>query len=224
MPLVLQFVTPNASAVAELVIKKSRFIGYLLPAPTVAAAEAALEDVRQQHKTATHHCYAYVVGRDQVVERFSDDGEPSGTAGRPMLKVLHDKGLSYALLVVVRYFGGTLLGAAGLVHAYTDASVAAVTGGELLTCRLVRCLDVTCDYGLYGKLEYSLGQLGYALSDKTFEANVRFRLWVPPAAAGTVMDVIGDGSNGQAVVTVVEDCYVGFAQDGRMSLDVPGNA
>ena len=105
---------------AEFIEKKSRFIGYASPAETEEQALAFLEKVRAMHREASHHCYAYIIGQHGERTRFSDDGEPSGTAGKPILEILQGRELCNCICVVVRYFGGTLLGTGGLVRAYSQ--------------------------------------------------------------------------------------------------------
>ena len=115
---------------AEVVEKKSRFIAKVFPVGTEEEAAAILEEVRKQYWDARHHCWAYSMGEGQVQERFSDDGEPSGTAGKPILEVIRGQGLHGVMVIVIRYFGGTLLGAGGLVRAYTQSVAEAVKGAQ----------------------------------------------------------------------------------------------
>ena len=214
------FVTPENEAVAEIVMKKSRFIGNMVPVKSVDEAEEALDLIRLEHKTATHNCYAYTVGLGVPVERFSDDGEPSGTAGRPILEVLRRREVSNALVVVTRYFGGTLLGASGLIHAYTDATVAAVDESSLLSCELLSKIQVECDYGQFGKLEYELTQLGYRILDREFAEVVRLAIWSRLPDVESMVTKMGDWSSGQAVVNVLQPEYVGVRADGEFAYGV----
>ncbi|SFU65993.1 YigZ family protein [Alicyclobacillus macrosporangiidus] len=215
-----EFIMPEAACQAELVIKKSRFIGHLVPARAVEEAEAALAAIRTEHKTATHNCYAYRVGTGVPVERFSDDGEPSGTAGRPILEVLRRKPVTNALVVVTRYFGGVLLGANGLVRAYADTTSHVIDHAVLLHCRPLCKLDVVCDYGQYGRLEHALTQAGRTLVDRVFTETVSFSLWVPAEEAEAVADHIVDTSHGQAQVTRHTAQYAGVRPDGSLVFDV----
>ncbi|GMA57576.1 YigZ family protein [Alicyclobacillus sacchari] len=164
---------------ADIIEKKSRFIADAFPIRSVADAEAAIAAVRQAHPAARHHVYAYRIGVGVPYERFSDDGEPSGTAGRPVLEVMRKQGIDNALVVVTRYFGGILLGANGLVRAYTEAAAAALTAAPKLRCQPMVEIVVTCDYSHYGKLEYQLAQAGIALRDPNFADTVSFRVIVP---------------------------------------------
>lgn len=214
------FITPESERATEIVIKKSRFIGQLVPIQCVEDAEAALERLRLLHKSAAHNCYAYTVGLGVPVERFSDDGEPSGTAGRPILEVLRRRPVANALVVVTRYFGGTLLGANGLVRAYADATSSVLNEASLLNCRLMQRLQVGLDYGRFGKVEYELTQLGYALLEKEFAADVSFTLWVTIEEREQLVESLQNWSNGQAEVKMADPEYVGVRHDGTFVYDV----
>lgn len=204
-------------ATAEVVIKKSRFIGHLVPVHQVTSAEAALAAVRDEHKAANHHCFAYTVGLDGTpAERFSDDGEPSGTAGRPMLELLRRREVRNTLLVVTRYFGGTLLGANGLVHAYQGASQAAMEAATALTCVRMHEATVTCDYATFGKLDHAYAQARYPARDKQFGEAVAFTVTVGEEEADALVQTTADLSNGQARVVVAAAAWFGVRPDGSL--------
>ena len=131
--------------------KKSEFIGYISHAKTERDAQAFLASIRKKHYDARHACYAYII-KDEKIERQSDDGEPQKTAGMPILEVLRHSGLEDVIIVVVRYFGGTLLGTGGLVRAYTQAAQAAVASAEILSYSLCVDLSIEVEYPLYDKL------------------------------------------------------------------------
>lgn len=214
------FVTPELPQNEELIIKKSRFIGHVVPVKSVEDAESALDGIRLAHKNASHNCYAYTVGLGVPVERFSDDGEPSGTAGRPILEVLRRRPVSNALVVVTRYFGGTLLGASGLVRAYAESTAAVLEKAAVLHCRLMQRVVIQADYGRYGKLEYELTQLGHALLDKEFSAAVQFTLWVVVEETEPLLESVANWSNGQVETQVSPPEYVGVRQDGSFVYEV----
>ncbi|MCL6455169.1 MAG: YigZ family protein [Alicyclobacillus sp.] len=217
------FHTVEAPAEVEVDIKKSRFIGRVEPIWRTEDAEARLAEIRERHKTATHNCFAWRVGLGVPVERFSDDGEPSGTAGRPILEVLRRRPILNALVVVTRYFGGTLLGANGLIRAYADGCAAAIDAATVLTCVQMRKLSVVCDYSVYGKLEYELAASGVDLVEKTYQADVRFSLWVRAEACPDVVHQLTEWSSGQARVTAADPEWVGLRPDGTRVFGVwPG--
>lgn len=146
----------------EIVIQKSRFIGYCFPAETEEEAHKYLEETRKKHYDATHNCYAYSVGIDTVHKRFSDDGEPSGTAGMPILSVIGQQNLSNTLVIVTRYFGGTKLGAGGLVRAYSKAcSEALAAAGKCEMTESAKGL-LTLDYGQIKTVENFVKNYGRA--------------------------------------------------------------
>jgi uncharacterized YigZ family protein len=140
------FRTPAAPATAETEVRRSRFLARLEPAETEADARAVIQAMRAAHPRARHRCTAFIVGEAPVIERSSDDGEPSGTAGRPILDVLHAAGLGRVVCVVTRYFGGVLLGTGGLARAYGDAADAAIAAARLVTMRWRDVIAVTVDY------------------------------------------------------------------------------
>ncbi|GLG02033.1 YigZ family protein [Alicyclobacillus hesperidum subsp. aegles] len=204
----------------EIIEKKSRFIADAFPIRSVADAEAAIQLIRDQHPGARHHVYAYRIGVGVPYERFSDDGEPSGTAGRPVLEVLRRQGIDNALVVVTRYFGGILLGANGLVRAYTEAAAAALSAAPKLACQPMVELNVTCDYSHYGKLEYQLAQTGVALRNPAFAETVSFQLIIPAEEADSMTQQLADWTGGQAHIECHPPVYMGLTPSGEIVRDV----
>ena len=147
------FKTPAAASETEFVVNKSRFIGRAFPVETEAEALEILERIRQKHYDATHNCWAYNLRGASPLRRFSDDGEPGGTAGKPIMDVLTGRGLTNVLCVVTRYFGGILLGAGGLVRAYSKSAADAVTKAGMVSYLPGTILDIPMDYSRYGTLE-----------------------------------------------------------------------
>ncbi len=137
---------------AEYTVNRSRFIGRCFPVDSEEAALCLLGDIRKKHWDATHNCFAYRIG-DNAAARFSDDGEPGGTAGKPIMDVLTGRGLTNVLCVVTRYFGGILLGAGGLVRAYSKSAADAVTKAGMVSYLPGTILDIPMDYSRYGALE-----------------------------------------------------------------------
>lgn len=137
---------------AEYTVNRSRFIGRCFPVESEEAALCLLGDIRKKHWDATHNCFAYRIG-ENAAARFSDDGEPGGTAGKPIMDVLTGKGLTNVLCVVTRYFGGILLGAGGLVRAYSKSAADAVTKAGMVSYLPGTILDIPMDYSRYGALE-----------------------------------------------------------------------
>jgi uncharacterized YigZ family protein len=141
---------------AEYEVKKSLFIAQVWPVKTEAEAQAYLAQVRTEHKDATHNVWAYSIGPGELIQRMSDDGEPSGTAGRPTLEAIRQFGVSDVLVVVTRYFGGVLLGAGGLVRAYGHAAHLGLAAAGKATTRVARELEVTVEYHHWGKIQHLL--------------------------------------------------------------------
>ena len=156
----------------EIVEKKSRFIGYVRPVSTEEEALDFVNEIKKKHYDARHNCYAYTVGVNQPLVRFSDDGEPGGTAGKPILEVITGQGLYDVCIVVTRYFGGTLLGTGGLVRAYTQASQAALAAAGVVQKRLVVPFSITTNYTDLGKIQYILGNEGIAVLDSVYGEDV----------------------------------------------------
>lgn len=182
---------------AEVEDRRSRFLAHLEPAPDEASARSVIEAVRRQHHTARHHCSAFVLGPDGAVERSSDDGEPAGTAGAPMLEVLRGRQLRDVVAVVTRWFGGTLLGAGGLVRAYSDAVAAAADAADVVRNRLVDLLELEADYAIAGRVEASLRDRGVQVAEVRHGAAATLVLAVPPADRAAVASAIAELTAGQ---------------------------
>lgn len=196
----MDFKTVYKGSSAEIIEKKSRFIGEVYPVASEEEAMAALEKVKKQYWDARHHCWAYVIGETQPLERFSDDGEPGGTAGKPILEVLRGQQLGNTLIVVTRYFGGTLLGTGGLVRAYTKASQEALKTSTIITRISGFKLKITIDYTGIGKIQYILGQRKIPILDSIYTEQVELLVLVSEAQEQTLLAEITEGTNGQAVL------------------------
>lgn len=154
---------------AELKEKGSKFIAYLFPVQTPTAFDARLEVLRSLHHKANHLCYAYrLVEEDKY--RFNDDGEPSGTAGRPILNQLKSANLKNTACVVVRYFGGTKLGTSGLISAYKEATVAAIAQADIAECYIEESLRVSFDYSIMGNLMDAIKSMDYVIAETSFDS------------------------------------------------------
>lgn len=194
-------------AAAEFIEKKSRFIGYVTPVTTEQQAMDFISQIKSKHYDATHNVYAYIL-RDNHIQRYSDDGEPSGTAGVPTLEVLRKEGLTDACVVVTRYFGGTLLGAGGLVRAYTKAAKLGVDAAGILQRRLCHPCTVNIDYTLLGKVQNELANTDCILGDTKYENDVTLTLYIPHTETG-ITDRLIDITNGRAIIKKSnEEIYV----------------
>jgi uncharacterized YigZ family protein len=207
--------TIAASDANEIVIKKSRFICTLARVSTEDEARAAIEDVRKRYWDANHNCSAYRVGPGGQLQRTSDDGEPAGTAGAPMLAVLTRRDLTDTVAVVTRYFGGVLLGTGGLIRAYGQAVSAAVDAVGIVERRPLALVGVEADYGDAGRLEHALRTAGYVLGPITHGASVHFEVQLDDSDLPDFGAWLADATNGrsQARVTGYTDVEVPVLPD-----------
>ncbi|TFJ94323.1 YigZ family protein [Lentibacillus salicampi] len=163
----------------EKIIHKSRFIGYVKRVETEAEAQAFVQEIKKKHHDATHNCSAYMAGEHNQIQKANDDGEPSGTAGVPILEVLKKQDLKDTAVVVTRYFGGIKLGAGGLIRAYSSTTSLAIQTAGVVQRRLMQGISVTVDYSLIGKLENELRHSDYILDSTNYLEKVEFIVYVP---------------------------------------------
>ncbi len=189
-----EYLVPTGFGEDEFIEKKSRFIGRVWLAETEEEALLRIAEMKKQHYDATHNCWAYVI-RDGAV-RFSDDGEPGGTAGMPMVQVLQREGLFNVVCVVTRYFGGTLLGAGGLVRAYTKGAKIAVDAAGKSMKRVWSVLYVPCPYTFYERVKLEVEAFGGILRDTQFGAEVEMEILVARDQAQAFLDRIIDMTSG----------------------------
>ncbi|MBO5095219.1 MAG: YigZ family protein [Lachnospiraceae bacterium] len=194
-------------AQAEIVEKKSRFIASLAPVESEEEALAFIESVRKKYYDARHNCFAFIAGKDARLERCSDDGEPSGTAGRPMLEVLRGAGLTNVAAVVTRYFGGTLLGTGGLARAYTQAVQEAVSGCEIVTMRYGARYAVTAEYTLAGKLQYLFSKREIRIENTAYTDQVTFYVLVPSEMEGSFQKDLIELAAAKVRIEKLESAY-----------------
>ncbi len=212
-----QYKTVYRGAEAEIIEKKSRFIATVQPIKSEEEAIAFIEGLKKKYWNATHNCFAYVIGERFQIQRFSDDGEPSGTAGKPMLDVLLGEEIHDTAVVVTRYFGGTLLGTGGLVRAYQSSTKAGLNASTVITKKHGHKVSVQTDYTGLGKIQYILGQRGISILHSEYTDKVVLEVLIPEAEVKQIMAEITEGTNGQAVMEMLEECY--FANvNGEMEL------
>lgn len=183
---------------SEVVEKKSRFLGESRHVETEEDALAFVEEVRKKYYDARHHCYAWIIGRDQSLIRSSDDGEPQGTAGRPILAVLQGEELTNAAIVVTRYFGGTLLGTGGLVRCYGAAAREALEGSTLVEKRPGVLARLKTNYSDSGRAAYLLSENGIPVLGTEYEADVTYRIILPDESADAFLKKIAESTGGRA--------------------------
>ncbi len=190
----------------EIEEKKSRFICTVRPVHSETEAAAFLEEMKKKYWDARHNCFAFVLGSRQETTRCSDDGEPGGTAGRPILEVLLGEGLCNVAAVVTRYFGGTLLGTGGLVRAYTQAAKAGIKASETGVMRYGVELSIQTDYNGVGKIQYIFGKRKIR-SEAEYGTGVIFQATVPLEEAEALKKEITEATNGQALIKEGEKKY-----------------
>jgi uncharacterized YigZ family protein len=192
---------------AQIVEKKSRFIATIRPVSTEEEATAFIDEMKKKYYDARHNCSAFIVGTDSVISRSSDDGEPSGTAGRPMLEVLTASGIRNIAVVVTRYFGGVLLGTGGLVRAYQGAVKEALEQCQTATQIYGVRLRIKTDYNLVGKIQYILANKGITVEDSTYAADVQLTALVPMEAYTPLCAELTEATSAKAVLEEVERTY-----------------
>lgn len=190
-----------------LVEKKSKFIANVKPVDNEEDALAFLNEMRSQYSDATHNVYAYVIDENNIF-RYSDDGEPSGTAGMPVLDAIRKSGIVDVVVVVTRYFGGTLLGTGGLVHAYGASAKQGLIESKIVIRQLCDILSVKVDYTLLGKMQHEIAAKGYMLEDTIYEDDVTFIISCPLDITDKVLADITNMTNARAVCEKIDKKYV----------------
>ena len=201
------FKTLKTRGLVELIEKKSRFIGVAEPVTTEEDAASVLNRIRKEHNNANHNVYAYIIGNNGSHIRYSDDGEPSGSAAAPILNVLKGQGITNAIVIVTRYFGGTLLGTGGLVRAYGQTAKEAVTAAEVITCVLYDIYDVRITYPLLSRFQYELDKKGYSILNTSYTTDITLTVQCQSTLVDEFQRLAADLSSGSANVVLLEQCF-----------------
>lgn len=188
--------------------KKSIFIGYSAPVETEEEALEFIDEIKKKHFDATHNCTAYIIGEDKMIQRFSDDGEPSGTAGIPMLEVLKREDLTNLAVVVTRYFGGTLLGSGGLIRAYSKGAKIAVDSGLIVEMVEYTVISITYDYIYHGKITNYLETRNFIIDNTIYEENVKNFIKVRYDRIDEIKEGITEITSANAIFEEVENILV----------------
>ena len=196
----------------EFIINKSRFIGYGAPAASEEEALGFLADVRSAHKDASHHCYAYIIGANMGVMRYSDDGEPGGTAGMPIIEVMKARQITNACVVVVRYFGGVLLGAGGLTRAYSQGAATAINAAGVGEVSPTRRYLMEVPYPMLGRVEYLLKSLPVIVEDKQFSDAIVMTLIVRARDDEAFLLAVTSGTDGRIEPIFMEEMYKAWTE------------
>lgn len=199
--------TVKQAARDEFTVNKSRFIGHAAPFDTEEAALAFLQQIRQEYRDATHNCYAYIIGENAGIMRFSDDGEPGGTAGMPILSVIKARGVTNVCVVATRYFGGILLGAGGLVRAYSHACALALDAAQVAVMETSQRWWIEVAYPLWDRVAHHLKGQPILVEKTEFSATVTCTLLIREKDAPAVLSLIDTWTDGQAEKLLAEELH-----------------
>ena len=199
----------------EYIVEKSRFIGYAKPINTEEEAKEFIEEIKKKHKDATHNVWSYTVGEGMNIQRFSDDGEPSGTAGIPTLEVIKKEDLRDVVVVVTRYFGGVKLGAGGLVRAYTKGAKIGLDAGKIVEKIPHKEVFITVDYTMLGKIQNSLSDTEFAIRDIEYTDNVKIQVCTRLEQEQALKDMIVEITNANCTITDGDEFYLSVL-DGKV--------
>ena len=206
----MNYYTVSGSAKASFIEKRSEFIGYIAPVRTNDEAVAFINSIKAEHRKAKHNVYAYILREDNI-SRYSDDGEPQGTAGVPVLDVLQKRGLTDICVVVTRYFGGILLGGGGLVRAYSHAASLACDAAHTMNMCMCHRLKITADYGMYGKISYLLPNFDTITVNSDFGSDVTLEILVLSEKLDELKKELTEATNGSADITDCGELFEDFS-------------
>lgn len=198
----------------EFIVNKSRFIGIGVPVCDEDEALGCLKEITAAHPGANHHCFAYIIGANSGIMRYSDDGEPGGTAGMPIIEVMKAHAITDALVVVVRYFGGVLLGAGGLTRAYAQGAKAAVLSARVCVMEMTSRYLLEVPYALFGKIEHFLKKQRAIVEDKTFGSAVVITLRVRNEDAEEFIKALVSEAEGAATSVFIDETFFGWRVEG----------
>ena len=209
--------TLHKFGVDEYIVEKSTFIGYAKPIRTEEEAIEFINEIKKKHKDATHNVWAYTIGENMNIQRYSDDGEPQGTAGIPTLEVIKKEDLRDVVVVVTRYFGGIKLGAGGLVRAYTKGAKVGIEAGIVIEKVKYSEVKIKIEYTQLGRIQNEIMNLGFKVKDTIYSEDVELIVYVRNEEAQSLMDRIIDITSGTADVSLGEEYYLS-EKDGELIL------
>lgn len=200
--------TIRENGVHEIEIKKSRFICHLRRVKSEEEAQSFIEEIKKEHWKATHNCSAYTIGMNDEIQRAHDDGEPSGTAGVPMLEIFLKRELKNVAAVVTRYFGGTKLGAGGLIRAYGGAVNDAVNYIGVVERQLQQLIDVTVTYSQSGKVENALREANYMIQEIVYTENITYQCVIPLENKEKFIEDVTNWTSAQAEIEIDQQAWI----------------
>lgn len=201
----------------EIIIEKSTFIGYAKPIKTEEEAIEFVNEIKKKHKDATHNVWAYTVGKTMNIQRYSDDGEPQGTAGIPTLEVIKKEDLRDVVVVVTRYFGGVKLGAGGLVRAYTKGAKIGIDAAKVIEKVMYKEVRIKIDYNQLGKVQNEIMNMNYFVKDTIYEDNVEIIVYSRLEEVKVLTDKMIDITSATAEIKLGEEFYLS-EQNGNIIL------
>jgi uncharacterized YigZ family protein len=211
-----EYKTVLNEAVAQTEEKKSKFIASVKPIKCEDEALEFIERLKTQYWDATHNVYAYHIVGDNVIQRFSDDGEPSGTAGIPVLEVIKRTGVQNVVVVVTRYFGGTLLGAAGLIRAYGKCAAAGIEAANIVKRLLCREIMIIVEYTIFGKVQNMLIAEEHIIKEIKYEQDVELTVFTPIDSTEVFIRQLTELTNARAIIDLKGETYVTVDMNGKI--------
>jgi uncharacterized YigZ family protein len=211
-----EYKTVLNSSISEIEEKRSRFITSVKPAQTEDEAVEFISMLKTKYWDATHNVYSYYICGNNIIQRFSDDGEPSGTAGMPVLEVIKRMGVQNIVVVVTRYFGGTLLGASGLIRAYSKSAAIGIERADIVRKQLCLEMNIIIEYDLLGKIQNLLAANNYILKNSIYEQDVELKVYIPVDDEMKFVTLITEATSARAIIESFEKVYITLNQDGKL--------
>ncbi len=211
-----EYKTVLRQAVGEIEEKKSRFIASVKPVVNEDEAVEFINQIKSKYWDASHNVYSYYICGNNIIQRFSDDGEPSGTAGMPVLEVIKRMGVQDIVVVITRYFGGTLLGAAGLIRAYSKCASVGIENAFIVRRLLCTEVNIIVEYTLFGKLQSMLNANGYVVKDVIYGQDVEITVYIPYDDVEDFINTIVEATNARAIIETGDNLYITVDQKGKI--------
>ncbi|MDR5657863.1 YigZ family protein [Serpentinicella sp. ANB-PHB4] len=216
--MILEYKTVHMDGEVEIIIEKSKFIGYVRPIKTESEGNNFIEEIRTKHHNATHNVTAYMLGWNDEIQKYNDDGEPTGTAGVPVLEVIKKESLKNVAIVVTRYFGGVKLGSGGLIRAYTKTAKQALDAGRIITRYLFKLVAIQVEYTLSGKLQNELIKYQYLIKNIEYTENVKIYVYVKADRVENLKKHVIDFTSSRCTFTTIKEEYL-TELDGKIMMD-----
>lgn len=195
--------------------KKSKFLISTSPTRTEMEAITFINSIKSQYKDATHNVYAYIINGNTIIQRYSDDKEPKGTAGLPILETIKKNNLKNIVIVVTRYFGGTMLGAAGLVRAYGKSASIGINSSQIIEKFLCKKISIKIDYSFYGKINTELLNNNIYISNTKFQDDVAILIFIPQSDVKNILNLVREKTNNKCEINFISEEFIAFSKNGE---------